>query len=632
MIKSWNLCNFKSVYEKTDLEFAPLTIFAGANSSGKTTFIQSLLLTAQTLQNPVVTRPIVLNGHILKLGAFDDIVSNGHESENITIGFTLNPVKTGEESFGTHYLYRSQDWKEATINCEFSFSSAGAETEKELVKLQPLLEECRIKARFESTIESNEKIEDELHFRRSTNSILHRLQQNNLPNSLENRPEHIRSLRYEVVKPQESPSIARYYNRPTGKTIGINLRHFLPGEFAISYNKYEYQLFMLTDTLTSEGEIYPYFADFNVNEDEINSNSILKRFLLNEIKNIISHQENLMLRQKNSAFDGLSKLESNLTLRSLNSFLFSIPINLRKCINSHFIEKKDELKALFMQKLKPKYDMTYTPIAGVTEMATNYIQHFFSTRVKYLGPLRDEPKSVYPLSGTTDTKDIGIIGEHTAAVLDIHRNTLVRYIPSNQISSNILQTTPVVATLSDAVQDWLSYMGVASNFITSDKGKLGHEMRVSTGTANSLHDLTHVGVGVSQVLPILVLALLAEPGSTLIFEQPELHLHPRVQTRLADFFVSIISLKKQCLVESHSEYLINRLRFWSASTEGDDFCKSVIMYFVEKELDYSIYETVYMNKYGYIERWPRGFFDEAEENSKKILEAAREKHRREGLR
>src|SRR5258708_28284375 len=92
MIKTWTLQNFKSVAQKTTLEMAPLTIFAGANSSGKSTLIQSLLLTAQTLQSPVYSRPIILNGHIVRLGAFDDIVSNDHEKEQILIGFHLTPL------------------------------------------------------------------------------------------------------------------------------------------------------------------------------------------------------------------------------------------------------------------------------------------------------------------------------------------------------------------------------------------------------------------------------------------------------------------------------------------------------------------------------------------------------------
>jgi predicted ATPase len=88
--------------------------------------------------------------------------------------------------------------------------------------------------------------------------------------------------------------------------------------------------------------------------------------------------------------------------------------------------------------------------------------------------------------------------------------------------------TPISECLPKAVLDWLDYMGVASDIKTVDKGKLGYELKVVTGNSGALHDLTHVGVGVSQVLPILVQSLLAEKGSTLIFEQPELGLHPRV--------------------------------------------------------------------------------------------------------
>src|ERR1051326_5231715 len=92
MIKSWTLEHFKSVYERTTLEIAPLTIFAGANSSGKSTLIQSLLLTTQTLQSPVQTRSVILNGHIVRLGAFDDVVSNDFQSNRIVLGFELAPL------------------------------------------------------------------------------------------------------------------------------------------------------------------------------------------------------------------------------------------------------------------------------------------------------------------------------------------------------------------------------------------------------------------------------------------------------------------------------------------------------------------------------------------------------------
>ena len=125
---------------------------------------------------------------------------------------------------------------------------------------------------------------------------------------------------------------------------------------------------------------------------------------------------------------------------------------------------------------------------------------------------------------------------------------------------------------------------------TRDRGKLGHELKVRVATEGVAQDLTHVGVGVSQVLPILVMSLLAEEDTTLIFEQPELHLHPKVQTLLGDFFLSMALLGKQCIVETHSEYLINRLRFRAASAPLEQSISDVMkIYLVEKSEETSTF-------------------------------------------
>jgi predicted ATPase len=211
--------------------------------------------------------------------------------------------------------------------------------------------------------------------------------------------------------------------------------------------------------------------------------------------------------------------------------------------------------------------------------------------------------------------------------LDIHKNTIVTNIsPGDLLNGGIGE--PQSVPLISAVLEWLEYMGVVKDVETVDRGKLGHELKVIVDGGSAFHDLTNVGVGVSQVLPILVLSLLAEKGSTLIFEQPELHLHPKVQTRLADFLVSMMLLKKQCIVESHSEYLINRLRYRSVISEDDIISENVMIYFVEKENGKSKYKQVKINKFGVIEEWPKGFFDENEENSAAILRAAMNKRKK----
>ena len=83
MLKTWGLTNFKSIYSmEKDLEFAPLTVLTGTNSSGKSSFIQSILLIAQTMQNKFYYRSLVLNGDFVDLGQFDDVRSRSKQKNN----------------------------------------------------------------------------------------------------------------------------------------------------------------------------------------------------------------------------------------------------------------------------------------------------------------------------------------------------------------------------------------------------------------------------------------------------------------------------------------------------------------------------------------------------------------------
>jgi predicted ATPase len=115
---------------------------------------------------------------------------------------------------------------------------------------------------------------------------------------------------------------------------------------------------------------------------------------------------------------------------------------------------------------------------------------------------------------------------------------------------------------------------------------------------------------------------LANRDTTIVLEQPELHLNPKVQTRLADFFLSMALLHKQCLIETHSEYLINRLRLRAAEASGKSVSDLIKLYFVEKTNGFTTYRDVVINEYGTIVRWPRGFFDQSQREIEEILLAA----------
>ena len=90
MIREWRLGQFKSVAFLQSFPMRPLTVFAGPNSSGKSSVLQSILLISQTLASKVSKRQLVLNGELLKLGTFEDVRSHASESDEINVGFTLD--------------------------------------------------------------------------------------------------------------------------------------------------------------------------------------------------------------------------------------------------------------------------------------------------------------------------------------------------------------------------------------------------------------------------------------------------------------------------------------------------------------------------------------------------------------
>ncbi|QQU04753.1 AAA family ATPase [Myroides odoratus] len=609
MITKWTIKNFKSVSKKTELKFEPLTIFAGANSSGKSTIIQSLLLTTQTIQNPVTSRSVILNGHISKFGNFNDILShNEKENKNIEIGFSLSPTKNNVEGdiLSRRYIYPFEE-EFNRLDLQFSFSANGNQVEQ----LNPLLNSVNIVSINE------ENVKQRINIKRSLKTFDEKVSEFKI-NSLSNFDRQ--SLEFEIDITPKSRIATRYYKSPNKiEYIGVNLLHFLPYSVTGTYNELDSEIEYVLGIFEGKSS----YIDFDdIEHWDLIFNDELKKIVINVFEDIANDQKIPEILQNPRISESFNR---NLGFLKKN---FSSK-NLERCLNNRyyqrliisvFEEKKDDIVRNLDKIRSDKYIKVRTLPLHLPEV--NYIENYFKRNLKYLGPLRDEPKAIYPLEGYTDSTDVGFKGENTAAVLEIHKNAYVNYIPSSEFEKKTENKLSKKDTLQNAVLDWLVYLGVASNYKTSDKGKLGHELTVATDSSNNFQDLTHVGVGVSQVLPILVLSLLANSDSTLIFEQPELHLHPKVQTRLADFFISLNILNKQCIVETHSEYLINRLRYLVAISEGESLSKNSILYFVEKENAISTYKEIRINKYGVIKDWPVGFFDESEKLASKMLEAA----------
>lgn len=100
-------------------------------------------------------------------------------------------------------------------------------------------------------------------------------------------------------------------------------------------------------------------------------------------------------------------------------------------------------------------------------------------------------------------------------------------------------------------------LGVGTKVVIEDQRKLGRSLRLQVDGVS--RDLTAIGVGARQLLPVVALVLGVPSRSVVLLEQPELHLHPAVQSRLADFLM-FAREDIRILVETHSEYLVSRLR------------------------------------------------------------------------
>ncbi len=134
------------------------------------------------------------------------------------------------------------------------------------------------------------------------------------------------------------------------------------------------------------------------------------------------------------------------------------------------------------------------------------------------------------------------------------------------------------------------------------------EVNVKTKYKGVWASLADVGFGISQFLPVIAADLQLANDSTLILAQPEIHLHPSIQASLADYFVNQIKeTKKQYIIETHSEYLLNRFRLDIVKGKLDP--ADISVYYFEPSPDGSITYRIEFTKDGRIKNAPKGFFD-----------------------
>jgi predicted ATPase len=601
-VRAWRVRNFKSIAE-AELALAPLTVLVGANSSGKTSLIQSILLVAQAAQGGNQGSTFPLNGPLVSAGGFDEARFAHSRGAALGIGATLElssevamagtSVSRAERTrlgrtatLGVRWVMKWEATFDApAVNEPGSAEIASVDLGVEQIDQEP---EPGSQLKLSSSRRGQGQVEADRERRRLGNLVLP--------------TRDVFSLGFigELSASDINPLPIR----------GLLLRAALPHNVVTTS--------CLGDAAASvwaESRMLRPFWTASSGVREVRS--------VTATRGEAQADEATLAQWAGTAAEEIREWNSLRALEpvSLPAFLARSRQRLPQDVRLALREQMDELVDAIRRKLDLDEEV-FLPerhAAGWLNDVVSEAHSFFRERVVYLGPLRQDPQVVYKTAPVDAAGFIGTKGEYLATVLHASR--------AREVLSFREDGAPEPMSLAEALNRWTVRLGIADAIQTRDLGRLGIQVSVQRGGIPAV-DLTSVGVGVSQLLPVIVMCLLAEPGSLLLLEQPELHLHPGLQQKLGDFLLACARSGRQLIVETHSEYLVSRLRRWIAEDEAGELLEALAVYFVEQKEDASEFRKVAVNEFGGVEDWPVGFFDQAATESRRILEARLKKRGR----
>lgn len=222
-------------------------------------------------------------------------------------------------------------------------------------------------------------------------------------------------------------------------------------------------------------------------------------------------------------------------------------------------------------------------------------------KLDYLGPMRVPPARTYQFSGEKRRK-IGLHGENAAGIL----------------AMDWARRGKKKQSLLERVSAWLSSAGIADSLEVEVLSDRHYEIRLRHVVTGEKQNLADVGYGSSQVVPVLAGGYSLQPGDIFMVEEPEIHLHPRAQSTLGDFFVELVADGVQSIIETHSEHLVLRLQQHVAARNLSP--KDVAFYYVFAPTGTGkVASHLSLDEKGvFVDSWPEGFFPERLEEAKRL--------------
>ena len=218
-------------------------------------------------------------------------------------------------------------------------------------------------------------------------------------------------------------------------------------------------------------------------------------------------------------------------------------------------------------------------------------------QVKPMGPIRTKPKRFYERASTNESSE----GEHIPEVLaDLSR--------AEDNWSTMKSKLNVFGKKSGLYEDLsVEFLGTSENspfsiiFKTSDQdGKKNLQ---------NWHNMINLGFGVSQVLPIVTELNMGPPNKIVMMQQPEVHLHPRAQAEFGSVLCEIAGPERMLFVETHSDYLLDRVRINVRKGIGNVRAEDVSILFLKRAGEVVNVYSMKLDDYGNIVDAPDEYMD-----------------------
>lgn len=227
------------------------------------------------------------------------------------------------------------------------------------------------------------------------------------------------------------------------------------------------------------------------------------------------------------------------------------------------------------------------------------LYYLSASRIGHMDTYEKNVKEVYKF---------GLQGEYCFSYFNKHKQDLL---------NKELLIDDISETMEYNVNYWFNYI-IGGKLITSDivqtdrlkaqfAGKSGREVRTK-----------NIGSGLSYLISIIIMCLSLKENETLIIENPEIHLHPKAQSRLIEFFIFISKANRQLIIETHSDHIFNGIRVAVANETLKEDEASINFLSLNRE-NCTTNNEIHIGKRGRIINPPEDLFDQFDIDLDKML-------------